>query len=142
MGESVLGHLLRINRMRIRNLRRHLTPCGYTGVMHLVLLYADSHPGASQDEIAAYYALDKTSVARDARKLEDLGHLTRMPNPENRRQNRLDLTQQGREMAGRLQEIQEAYDRELAAGISDSDWAELKRLLALAEENACRSSAD
>ena len=39
--------------------------------MHLIVLYIRRHPGSRQEDIAEYYSLDKSSVARDARKLEE-----------------------------------------------------------------------
>ncbi len=139
--DKVLGHLLRINRLRIRHLRRHLAPYGYTGIMHLIVFYTHRHPGCSQEDITAFYALDKTSVARDARKLEDLGHLTRRQDPDNRRQYQLELTAAGLEMAATLAAIHDDYDRKLSQDISPEDWSSLKSLLEMVEKNACRESA-
>lgn len=65
MTDPVLSSLLRINRQRIKTLRRTvLNPNGYVGVMHLIVLYAGRHPGASQEDVVAFFALDKASVAR------------------------------------------------------------------------------
>lgn len=89
MTDPVLSSLVRINRQRIRDLRRRLAPCGYLGVMHLIVLYVRRHPGARQEDVACFYAVDKTSVARDARRLEDMGHLRREVDPDNRRQYQL-----------------------------------------------------
>ena len=67
MTDPVLSSLLRINRQRIKTLRRTvLNPNGYVGVMHLIVLYAGRHPGASQEDVVAFFALDKASVARGA----------------------------------------------------------------------------
>ena len=62
--DPVLSSLLRINRQRMRALRRSLAPYQYVGVMHLIVLYTGRSPGARQEDIACFYALDKTSVAR------------------------------------------------------------------------------
>ena len=84
MTDPVLSSLLRINRQRIKTLRRTvLNPNGYVGVMHLIVLYAGRHPGASQEDVVAFFALDKASVARGARRLEELGHLRREPTLQN-----------------------------------------------------------
>ena len=39
MTNSVVTSLLRINRQRMISLRRELTPYGYVGFMHLILIY-------------------------------------------------------------------------------------------------------
>ena len=139
MTDPVLSSLLRINRQRIKTLRRTvLNPNGYVGVMHLIVLYAGRHPGASQEDVVAFFALDKASVARGARRLEEMGHLRRAQDPENRRQYQLFLTPEGEEM---LEKIEHAYDRfqeKLADGISVEDWTLLSSLLRRLEDNSCR----
>ena len=139
MKDNVLGYLLRINRLRIRSLRESLVPMGYTGVMHLILLYVNAHPGASQEEVTGHYALDKTSVARDARKLEELGHIRRSPDPDNRRRYRLELTPAGRETAVTLMRLFDEYDGKLSEGLPAEEWNLLRQLLGRVEENARRA---
>ena len=64
MATQVLSSMIRINRQRRLALRRSLTPYRYVGCMHLIVLYTNRHPGASQEEIASFYALDKRSEER------------------------------------------------------------------------------
>lgn len=137
MKQSVLSSLLRINRHYRRFLRCALLPYHYIGVMHLIVLYTSHHPGASQEEVACFFALDKTSVARDARRLEELGHLERRTSPENRRQYQLFLTDAGREMIGNIDGIIEQYQQTLSANISPEDWQRLSGLLTRLEKNIC-----
>lgn len=141
MATPVLDSLLRINRQRMLALRKMLTPRGYVGFMHLILLYTRRNPGASQEEIAGYYALDKASVAHDARRLEDAGHIRRQTDPANRRQNQLFITPAGEEMAAVIDEVHLSFQRRLSAGISPEDWEKLTALLAVAEENARQTAA-
>lgn len=137
MERTVLSSLLRINRHYKRFLRCALQPCRYIGVMHLILLYTGRRPGASQEEIACFYALDKASVARDARRLEELGHIERRTAPENRRQYQLFLTDAGREMIGVIDGFSRQFQQTLSAGISPEDQQQLAGLLARLEENVC-----
>ncbi len=141
MATPVLDSLLRINRQRMLALRRVLTPRGYVGFMHLILLYTRQHPGASQEEIAGFYALDKASVARDARRLEDAGHIRRRTDPANRRQNQLFITPSGGEMAAIIDEVHLTFQHRLSLGISPEDWEKLTALLAVAEENTRQTAA-
>lgn len=136
MPDAVMGSLLRINRQRLRALRQALAPIQYVGVMHLIMTYANRHPGASQEEIACFYAVDKTSVARDARRLEDMGHLRREVDPENRRQYKLYLTERGQEVLPVICHAYDSFAAKLSAGISPEDWQQLQRLLKLLEDNA------
>lgn len=135
MKQSVLSSLLRINRHYRRFLKCALLPYHYIGVMHLIAVYISHHPGASQEEIACFFALDKTSVARDARRLEELGHIERRTIPENRRQYQLFLTDAGQEMIGIIDGMMEQYQQTLTANISPEDWQQLAGLLMRLEEN-------
>lgn len=137
--KTVMSSLLRINRHHRRALKCALAPYGYVGVMHLIVLYISRHPGSSQEEITSFYALDKASVARDARRLEDLGHIERNIIPENRRQYKLDLTDAGRDMIRVIDQAEEQFQKGLTADISSEDWAQLETLLKRLEENACLS---
>ncbi len=134
---SVLSSLLRINRQRMRALRHALIPYGYVGSMHLIIIRVNCQPGVSQDDIAGFYAIDKANVARDARRLEDMGHLRREPVPGNRRQYQLFLTPAGEEMAKMLKQFYDSFQQRLSAGISPEDWQTLSRLLLQLEENSC-----
>ena len=138
MTDPVLSSLLRINRQRIRILRHTtLTPNRYVGAMHLIVLYIGRHPGGSQEDVVNFFALDKAGVARSARRLEDMGHIRREFDPENRRQYKLFLTPAGEEMLAVLDRAQESFQRQLARGISGEDWALLASLLRRLEENSC-----
>lgn len=136
MTDPVLSSLIRINRQRIRDLRRQLAPYGYVGVMHLILLYASRCPGARQEDVACCYALDKTSVARDARRLEDMGHLRREIDPDNRRQYQLYLTGAGRDMLPVLERACQDFAEKLSAGLSPQEWRQLQSLLQRLEDNS------
>lgn len=140
MRDPVLASLLRINRQRMRYLRRALAPWQYVGTMHLIVLYTGRNPGTSQEDVACFYALDKTSVARDARRLEDMGHIRREISPHNRRQYQLFLTKAGEEMLERLQHVYDGFQERLSAGVSREDWEALGALLTRLEENSCREA--
>lgn len=136
MPDPVMSSLLRINRQRMRALRQALAPIRYVGVMHLIMTYTNRRPGASQEEIACFYAADKTSVARDARRLEDMGHLRREVDPENRRQYKLYLTEEGQNVLPVIRQAYDSFAAKLSVGISPEDWRQLQRLLKLLEDNA------
>lgn len=138
MLNPVVSSLLRINRQRVRGLRQALTPYGYKGSMHLIVAYLNRFPGANQEEIARHYAIDKTSVARDARRLEEMGHILRETIPENRRQYRLYLTDAGRDVFDKITHFYDGFAEKISADIAPDDWAELTLLLKKLEENSCK----
>ena len=77
---------------------------------------------------------------RDARRLEDMGHIRREISPHDRRQYQLFLTGAGGEMLEKLQHIYDGFQERLSAGVSQEDWETLRSLLARLEENSCRES--
>lgn len=85
-------------RSRKKFMAEHLRGYGFSGVMYMILLHTARHPGVSQDGIASHMYLDKCSVARQTKKLEELGYLCRKTNQNDRRQNNLYLTQEGEEL--------------------------------------------
>ena len=135
MPDPVLCSLLRINRLRLRCLRQSLAPYGYGGGMHMIVNYVGRNPGASQEEIAAFYAADKTNVARDARRLEEMGHLRRSIHPENRRKYQLYLTAEGERMLQIIRGVYHTFAQKLAEDVAPEDWKKLELLLEQLEKN-------
>ena len=138
MEQSVLSYLLRINRQRVRTQKAALAPYGYAGTMHMVLLHAYHNPGISQDDICCFFGLDKTGVARDAKRLEDLGHLRREIDPENRRQYKLYATEEGAKMVPVLQRISEEFAAKLTDGLPEEEQKHLLDLLEKLAENSSK----
>lgn len=136
MAHPVLASLLRIDRQRRRALRLALAPCQYVGTMHLITRYISRCPGASQEEAACFYALDKASVARDAKRLEDMGHIRREIDPDNRRQYRMYVTEAGEEVLAVMDRVYDEFQGRLAEGFSPEEWEQLTALLKRLEENS------
>ena len=134
MNNPVLSRLIRINRKWHRVCRNELMPYDYVGVMHIIVIYIYYNPGSSQEAIAAYYSLDKSGVARDARKLEDMGHIRREIMPESRRQYRLYLTEKGEEMIEIVKKIYNDFQNKLSASMSSVNWQTLNNLLGYIDE--------
>ena len=130
MPDPILLHLLRINRHRMRGLRKALQPHDYNGTMHLILSYVCREPGVSQEQIACFYALDKTAVARDARRLEELGHLERHTVPEDRRRYALYPTEDGRAMYAEICSYYDTLADTMTADLTAAERNMLADLLA------------
>lgn len=134
MPDPILMSLLRINRRRMMDMRKALVPYKYSGTMHLIVLYIDKVPGASQEEIVCFHGLDKGSVARDAKKLEDMGHIYREISPEDRRQYRLYLTEEGKAFLPMIRKVHDEFGERLASGMTEAEREQLEKLLAKVEE--------
>jgi len=134
-ASRIFCYLLRLNRRRIRCLRQALTPHQYVGTMHLLMFYLSDHPGASQDEIREYFALDKTNVARDAKRLEELGHITRQVDINNRRQYQLFLTEKGTAFLPTICAAYDSFSEKLVSDLSQDEVDTLGKLLEKLDRN-------
>lgn len=143
MPNPILLRLMRINRRRLHNLHAALGPYGYSDAMHLILSHVCRLPGISQEQIACFFSLDKTSVARDARKLEQLGHIRREIVPEDRRRYALYPTAQGIAMYEMLCSCYDTLAETMTAGFSLEERELLEQLLLRLEQNLSpESTAD
>lgn len=68
--------------------------------------------------------------------MERAGFVTRMPEPENRRIQRVVVTDAGQQLFLRLRRAAGAFDGRLRAGLDDDEVAALRRVLAQLAENA------
>lgn len=87
-----------INRIRKRYMAGRLAEYGLGGALYMYMLAIGGNEGASQDFLVCRFCADKGNVARAVKKLEDMGYLRREADPEDRRQNRLFLTERGKEL--------------------------------------------
>lgn len=101
----------------------------FTGAMYLILLHVHRHPGASQDSIANHMYLEKCTVARRTKKLEELGCLYRETDPSDRRQNKLYLTEKGESLAPVIRGYLAQWGEEVAAELTPEEKDTLLRLL-------------
>jgi len=83
----------------------------------------------SQDEIARRVCVDKTSLARTIKKLEELKYLKRSPNPNDNRAYEISLTAEGIEVRKKVIVILQEYISQLVSGFSKEDEALLYPLL-------------
>ena len=75
-----------------------------------ILLKILDHEYIYQKEIGADLKMDNGLVTRNIRKLEDLGYVNRREDNENRRQNKISLTEKGRKFTVKLRD--EGIERE------------------------------
>lgn len=116
-------------RSRKRFMGEKLKKYGFSGAMYLILLHVDRHPGVSQDSVATHLYLDKCSVARKAKKLEELGYLRRETDPSDRRQNKLFLTETGQGLAPDIRKYLGQWGDEVTAGLTQGEKETLITLL-------------
>jgi DNA-binding MarR family transcriptional regulator len=88
-------------------------------VSYTLLGHLEERDGCRATDLAAHYALDKSTVSRQVAALERVGLIERRPDPEDHRVQVLHLTDAGRRVLARVTENRQAAFRERLA-----DWPE------------------
>ncbi|MER6029585.1 MarR family winged helix-turn-helix transcriptional regulator [Streptomyces sp. NPDC001851] len=88
-------------------------------VSYTLLSHLEEQSGRRATDLAAHYALDKSTVSRQVAALERAGLIERRPDPEDARVQVLHLTQAGREVLAQVTRSRRAAFRERLA-----DWPE------------------
>ena len=95
----------------------------------LVLLSLTSGSHRTQAELAAAVGVRQPTLTHHLDGLERAGLVTRTRDPGNRRVQQVALTPAGEELFRRLRVAAAVFDRQLHAGLAESDVSELRRLL-------------
>ncbi|EZP58812.1 MarR family winged helix-turn-helix transcriptional regulator [Delftia sp. RIT313] len=121
------GHLIRRAQQIAAQLFRDVLGPDVTPVQYAILRMLQEKPGIDQVTLARLVALDNSTTADIAARLEAKGWVLREILP--RRQRRLTLTAEGETMlAGFVPNVHELHKRMLAA-LEPQEQAEFKRLL-------------
>jgi DNA-binding MarR family transcriptional regulator len=102
----------------------------------MALSYLRDHDGAPQQELAEALCMDANNVVLLLNELEDLGHVTRQRDPEDRRRHRVQLTEQGRHALVSAERAQETIEDEVLQALDPEERATLWRLLTRALRGA------
>lgn len=100
-----------------------------TPVQYAILRTLREHPGIDQVSLAGLVAMDTSTAASVATRLEEKGLLTRHVDARNRRQRALHLTDEGRTL---LHQVESGIDRlhhRLFAGFSEAEETQFMVLL-------------
>lgn len=125
-----------INRSKSIFLNNRLLPLGLSAGQFPVLMLLSREENIMQDRLVRHYRLDKGTIARAVRKLEDGGYIRRIPDPENRRAVRLFLTRKGERCIPLLREINREWEERACAGLCRDERAALHDLMRRAARNS------
>ena len=138
--EIPFGALVSItSRGRFIFLNDRLRPLGLSAGQFPVLMLLYKEQNIMQETLVRHYHLDKGTIARAVKKLEDAGYIRRITDPGNRRAVRLFLTEKGERVAPLLKEIDHEWKEQVCAGLSHTDRETLKTLMRTVAENSHRN---
>jgi MarR family transcriptional regulator for hemolysin len=95
---------------------------------------------SSQHHIARSLGIEGATLTRHLDVLEAAGLVVRRRDDSDRRAIRVELTEAGRELHGRLTAAARAFDRRLRAGLDDVETDRLRELLLRLEANLGRAA--
>lgn len=97
--------------------------------------YLYDHPGASAQEMAACIRVDKATLTKVIKKLEEIGYIRTAVCETDKRIKRLYLTQRAIPAAQRIKEIHRSFYDILCAGVHASEIQDTERTLAHMMDN-------
>ena len=109
-------------------INRRLKYIGLTSGLYGILLciYDDYKSPKSQQDIAKRLNMNDGTIAKALRKLEDKNLIKRSPNPDNRRQNLIGLTDDGLKIAEEFRNLNEKWEKEVFKGLTSDEIIDLK----------------
>lgn len=107
----------------------HLAPVGVSGRELGVLLLLDDPGATSQQQVAARFGVDRTTMVGLVDALEGKGLLARRPDAGDRRRNVLELTEKGSTTLTQAVRASDDAERQLLAELDDGESAQLRTLL-------------
>jgi DNA-binding MarR family transcriptional regulator len=100
---------------------------------HLVsLAYVRDHDACPQQDLAEAFCMDANNVVLLLNELEQLGYVTRLRDPSDRRRHLVQLTATGRTALARAERAQSAMEDEVLEALEPAERAKLQELLSRA----------
>ena len=120
----ILLSMLRRRMMHGVNCEKEVVPGQYP-----LLNYLSKNPDASQQDLANMLFVSPASVAQSTKRLQNVGMLEKMSDPENLRKNRLRVTPAGQAVVDSFHKLAEQVDQKTFAGFTEEEEAQLLTLL-------------
>lgn len=134
--EEPIGlHVARTGRALNRAFEDALAAAGGALPTWLILVSLMRGRWATQRELAAAIGIQGPTLTHHLDRLDAEGLITRSRDPDNRRVQRVELTDAGRAAFQRLRKVAQAFDTRLRGGLSDAELVQLRRLLERLDEN-------
>ena len=116
--KGLLSIILRSHRVFIGRELGHLN---LTDAQVACLLRIHREPGIKQDELATFFHVDKGTIARTLRRLEESGFIEREQDPENRRRYILEVTGRCGEIIPLILKVEERWEELLFRNFTDEE---------------------
>lgn len=118
-----------IHRTRLIHLNNEMKDLELTAGQVPFLMHLSHKEGITQDNLAVHLHIDKGTVARALKKLEDNGFIYREINPQNRRKYLLFLTEKGRQIVPKIHQIDKEWEKSVCSDLLDAEYIQLLNTL-------------
>lgn len=102
-------------------------------LMFLIALY--NKDGSNQEEISESLQMDKATTARALKKLEEENYIVRVRSLEDKRSNKIYLTEKSKAMKEEIYRVIDSWNYKLSESLSEEEEKTLKDLL----EKVCKN---
>jgi len=98
------------------------------------LHYLSNHDAATLVELSVFQGVEKPTVTRNIRRLEDLEYVEHVPSKD-RREKRIQLTPLGNEVYKKVRITIDQYEQEILNGITEEEQIEVIRIMEKVRNN-------
>lgn len=130
---KILSIIFRSHNMYLSNLLKE-TEINFGEFPFLIDLYRRDH--ITQKDLADEFNVSEGTVARAVKKLEDKGLIKRKENPKNRREKIITITDEGKDFASKVFDIDGEWEDEILNHLSEDERLIFKKELLKVEENS------
>ena len=123
-------------RCAMRYREHELQDTGLAGCQTPYLTALYRHEGMTQEELARYLNVNKSSVTRQLAVLEEKGYIRREPDPEDRRSLLVYPTDKANDLKERMRRVLWDWNRYLTEDFTDEERDTLARLMSRVAEKA------
>ncbi len=120
-GHEIIRLFSFLERRRRRYMNEGLRKHGLQGTLFMYVNTINTYPGCSQDFLSEYLCIDKSNVARAAKKLELDGYISREVSRIDRRQYCMNLTEKGIALLPVIRNLLDEWSAEALEGLSAED---------------------
>ena len=136
-SEIPLGLLVSmIHRTRMMYLNDKMKDMDITAGQFPFIVVLSHEEGITQEELAAHFHIDKGTVARALRKLEDKEYLFRKVDSLNRRRYLIYLTEKGRRTVPKIISIDKEWENSMCTKFSNQEYQNLFNILKVLAGNS------
>ena len=102
---------------------------GVNDTEYTICAFLYFYKDAPQDMISKSYMLDKTTVAKALQSLQQRGLITRSVNPDNRRQNFINLTDAGKDLIKDALFVYDDWVKTVSSSLTDEEQEQFEAIM-------------